>query len=262
MATIKSAIRQILNLVPVGRRQIEAFDRRQEIKIAAQRLALLGDRAEVFTHHFQNNEWRNEESVSGSGSTLEYTQNLRAKLPGLLHRLSIRSMLDAPCGDFNWFSRVDLSSGINYIGADIVEPLIAQNRERFSRAGREFQTLDIVGQDLPGADLWMCRDCLIHLSHEEIFSVLANFLKSEIRYLLTTTYPNCPTNYDIPTGSFRQLNLELKPFYLGEPLERIEDWIEGFPVRQLALWDRDTLAKRLASNRHFAEHCRSNSLSR
>ncbi len=61
--------------------------------------------------------------------------------------------------------------------------------------------------------------------------------------MLTTTHPLSTQNTDIPTGSFRILNLELPPFGFPEPAVRIDDWIEGHPVRQLALWERQSIAR-------------------
>ena len=45
----------------------------------------------------------------------------------LLSRRRVRSILDAPCGDFYWMKEVALCD-IDYIGADIVEEIIARDR--------------------------------------------------------------------------------------------------------------------------------------
>jgi len=55
-----------------------------------------------FTEIYKSNYWGSKESVSGIGSTLIYTENLRSKLPDLFQLYSIKSIFDAPCGDFNW----------------------------------------------------------------------------------------------------------------------------------------------------------------
>jgi hypothetical protein len=73
------------------------------------------------------------------------------------------------------------------------------------------------------------------------------FLRSEIPYLLTATYPECRRNDDIVTGAFRELNLLLPPFGFPPPRRTLEDWIEGYPVRQLGLWKREELRDALAS---------------
>ena len=83
-------------------------------------------RAERFQRIFEENAWGNRESVSGEGSNLERTKVVRAELPGLLARHGVRSLLDAPCGDFYWMKEVDLA-GVDYIGVDIVPEIIARD---------------------------------------------------------------------------------------------------------------------------------------
>ena len=209
------------------------------------------DGTDIFTHHYLTNSWKSDESVSGPGSTLEYTENIRKNLPQLIADLDVATILDAPCGDHNWFRRIDWQSDITYVGGDIVAPLVELNRGRFAEERVSFQRLDIVKDLLPAADLWLCRDCLFHLSNRQIMLTFANFLRSDIRYLLTSTHTRCDHNTDIPTGSFRQLNLELAPFYLPPPEVMLDDWITGHPVRHLALWNRTSVQNALMENRLF-----------
>src|SRR3990172_1030633 len=152
-------------------------------------------------------------------------------------------MLDAPCGDYGWLGSVARDLDVAYIGGGIVADLIATNHKEFGSARTRFDVIDITSDVLPKVDLWLCRDCLFHFSNADIFSTLDNFLRSEIPFLLTTTHPECDENTDIPTGSFRLLNLEIAPFNFPNPIERIDDWIEGYPVRQLALWERASIAR-------------------
>lgn len=85
----------------------------------------------VFSEIFQKNAWASRESVSGTGSELNRTYHLRRELPVLLSELKIRSLLDLPCGDFNWMAHVDLGA-IHYIGADIIAELIDRNRKLYA----------------------------------------------------------------------------------------------------------------------------------
>src|SRR3984885_4706502 len=62
---------------------------------------------------------------SGPGSSLKYTQALREELPKFLRRYNVRTIFDAGCGDFLWMKHVPLD-GINYLGGDVVAPLIEQ----------------------------------------------------------------------------------------------------------------------------------------
>lgn len=203
---------------------------------------------ERFIRYAEKNRWDDTESVSGPGSTLLYTENLRNELPPVLEKFGVRSILDAPCGDFNWFRLVELPPGVSYLGGEIVPDLVASNTKSYAREGIAFSELDIITDALPAVDLWMCRDVLFHFSYQDAFSALRNLLASEVGYFLTTTHPECEANRDIRTGSFRQINLLLPPFDFPEPLCTIDDWIEGFPVRHMALWKVSTLKEHLASN--------------
>jgi hypothetical protein len=205
-------------------------------------------RKRLFTEYFRQNYWRNEESVSGPGSTIEYTENIRKELPRLLERFKIRRILDAPCGDYNWFQAMNCPQGMEYTGGDIVEELIEQNQLKYGSERTSFITLDITTDSLPQADLWLCRDCLFHFSYVDIFKALANLLRSDIQYLLTSVHPDCTLNTDITTGGARQLNLELPPFRLCQPLLYIDDWIPGYTVRRMGLWSRSMIADSLASS--------------
>jgi hypothetical protein len=64
----------------------------------------------IFTSIKQKNLWGDAESVSGPGSTIDQTKILVAELSNLFIAKNIKSLLDIPCGDFNWMQTVDLSN--------------------------------------------------------------------------------------------------------------------------------------------------------
>ncbi|MDH3745899.1 MAG: hypothetical protein OES47_12435, partial [Acidobacteriota bacterium] len=133
------------------------------------------DPREVFTKIYKDSLWgEEEESRSGPGSTIVATQALRETLPGALEKLGVNSLLDAPCGDFHWMQHVDLTVE-EYVGGDIVVPLVEQLQQRFAAANRRFIALDVTEDPLPQVDAWLCRDCMIHLPNKMIRAVLANF---------------------------------------------------------------------------------------
>lgn len=240
---LKQAVRGVLVHLPGGPEILKAYERRL-YRAGVERL---GSPREIFTHYYHANAWQDGESVSGAGSTVAYTEKLRKGLAEIIPALGVRHILDAPCGDYNWFRLVE-RDGIAYTGGDIVEALVARNQERFGGPGTEFRVIDIVHDPLPAADLWMCRDVLFHFSYRDAFLALDNFLASGIRYLLTTSHTACTRNEDIPTGGFREINLLLPPFSLPAPARAIDDWIEGFPPRCMGLWERDVVAAALAAN--------------
>jgi hypothetical protein len=68
-----------------------------------------------------------------------------------------------------------------------------------------------------------CKDCLQHLSYENVFKALETFKKSESKYLLTTSYPLTLINWDICDGDSRPLNLRKPPFNLPFPIIKIHE---------------------------------------
>lgn len=196
------------------------------------KLLFPANRKKVFSSIHKKNTWGSEETISGPGSTIEYTSNIRLQLPGLLRSLGIKTLLDAPCGDCNWISTVDLT-GISYIGADIVPEIIETNKIKYPE--KKFIVADIVTDKLPAADIVLCRDCFIHLRKKEITELIQNFKRSGIKYMLASTYP-VQQNTEILTGHFRPVNLELPPFNLPAAISKMSDHPEGSPARYLALW--------------------------
>lgn len=180
------------------------------------------DMAKVFSDIYRNNSWADPESVSGRGSTLARTSVVRTELPRLLEGLGAKTLLDAPCGDFNWMRHVDLG-GVAYLGGDVVPELIARNRLRYGDAGRDFVVLDITKDEAPRADAVLCRDCFIHLSFRHIRAAVANFRRSGSTYLLATTHTNVRENTDIESGGGHYVNLQLPPFNFPEPLQLITE---------------------------------------
>jgi hypothetical protein len=204
--------------------------------------------ASAFTEIYRNNLWGNPESKSGSGSTLAYTANLRAHLPTIYARFGIKTVLDAPCGDFNWMQHVPLSPDMQYLGGDIVAPLIERLTRNYQNAQRRFMVLDITTDALPAADLWICRDCLFHLSNADVVRALENFVRSDVKYLLTSTHAHQgdAVNRDIPTGSFRLIDLFAEPFaFPREVHDCVDDFLQPDPHRQMCLWDKAQVARAL-----------------
>ena len=186
-----------------------------------------------------------EESLSGAGSSLAETESLRRRLPALFQRLGVTSLLDVPCGDFHWMSRLDLS-GLSYVGADIVPGLIESNRQRFPPP-LEFRVLDVTADPLPNVDLILCRDLLIHLGTRDAARALANILRSGSRLLLASHYFDRMENLDIPSGDFRPVNLTRAPFDFPPPAERLDEdsrLEDGlYADRSMALWRLDELRR-------------------
>jgi len=191
----------------------------------------------LFTLIHDKNLWGSDESVSGPGSTFNITRNIRAALPDLFETYDIKSVLDIPCGDFNWMKHIDLKN-VEYTGADIVEAIVNENDKRYGNQQRKFVLLDIVKDKLPKSDLILCRDCLVHLTDYEVKKVLQNIKDSEAEFLLATTFPGQKGNVRIGRDHWRPINLQIKPFCLPPPilLIRENEQDERYADKSLGFW--------------------------
>jgi len=190
----------------------------------------------IFTSIYHSDAyWGSKETVSGCGSTLDFTKAIREKIPPLIKRLKIKTILDIPCGDFNWMKEVKLNVD-QYIGADIVVELVKRNNALYEKPDRTFIHLDVTKDTLPKADIILCRDCLIHLSFDNIFKAILNFKKSGAKYLLVSTHFKIEKNKDINDGEYRPLNLQLPPFNFPNPIVVICESYFQEAGKSLALW--------------------------
>ncbi len=184
-----------------------------------------------FRRIYRQNHWGSAESVSGPGSELATTEKLRDAVVTLIKERAIKSIVDVPCGDFNWMRYV--VDGVDYTGIDIVPELIGDLQQRYSSGKTRFEVGDLIKGVLPKADLVICRDCFIHLSFADTISALATIRRSNSTYLLTNSYPAIEVNHDIVTGRFRLMNLSRAPYRLPPPLLKIT---ENEPGKEIWLW--------------------------
>lgn len=191
------------------------------------------------------------ESLSGHGSSLRSTELIREDLKALIDRERPEAFFDAPCGDFNWMRAVPFPEGCTYIGGDIVPSVIARNQDSYgvgdiaTPGSRVFMVFDITRNPFPEANYWLCKDCLQHLSLEDVRAALTNFANSKVKMALISNHYGVRNNRDIATGDFRHLDLTLAPFNLPEPCFTLRDHpVDGEP-RVVAAWTREQVAKAL-----------------
>jgi hypothetical protein len=178
------------------------------------------------------------ETVSGPGSTIKATEDVRKFLREVIREYNIESIFDAPCGDRNWIKTIDFQEEFSceYFGGDIVPELVKDINMP------EVSVFDIRKDNPPKVDLWFCRDCLFHLSEADIKKALQNmvFTNNSIKYLLVTSHAdsslNSPINKDIKTGGFRVLCFsEFNNFGLGEPIKVFKDGSSDSSIEKLML---------------------------
>lgn len=195
---------------------------------------------EIFQDVYTN--WRFggwPESKSGGGSTLDETEGIRQQIKQLVKDKEIKSVVDIPCGDFNWMKDI-VYSFESYTGCDIVPELI-QDNQKYANSIIKFQELDLTQNDIPEADLLIVRDVIGHLTLEDGKKVIQNILKSKCKYLLTTTWYNVnDENYHLThnntdntvtldaqwergAAAFYPVCLHSEPFNLPKPTLYIEE---------------------------------------
>lgn len=122
---------------------------------------------------FWNERYRRQPWIGSGPGSRGIAQHYKAELVRMaLSKNDIRSVLDVGCGDMCWLRTERLSvedlSGVQFVGLDISDVVVANNRRAFPRFG--FKTLDLTRDSLPqGADLVLCFDVLIHQTFREQF---------------------------------------------------------------------------------------------
>jgi hypothetical protein len=196
-----------------------------------------------FTSVYEKRSWLSEETASGFGSERSSGQVLHALdlLRRMIRDLDIRSIADVPCGDFNWMPiLLEEHPEIDYVGYDIVPPLILENRRRHPE--RRFAVLDITREVPAQSDLIFMKDLLNHLYEKDVWTALENMSASRSRYFMVTNNTG-ETNVDIwsrePSMS-RVLDLFAEPYSLPPAI---------YADHYIAVWDRDAVARRLSERR-------------
>jgi len=187
----------------------------------------------TFAGIYARNEWNGRESRSGPGSGYTATRQITDAIKALVRGLHIRSVLNVACGDDLWMPPLP-----RYMGMDIVPEAI--QRARIFHPERAYEVRD-ARDELPEADLVICRDAIQHLTLADGRKVVENVRKAG-RYALISTFLNT-VNFDIAEGAAYSPNLTAEPFNLPMPSMLIFDgWdytITGRvrdPQKFLGLW--------------------------
>jgi hypothetical protein len=213
------------------------------------------DYKDIFSQIYENYGFGSTESRSGPGSTLSETEILREKIKLIVKEKNIKSVTDIPCGDFNWMKEIVFNFE-SYVGGDIVENAIKLNNEKYSNSKIKFIDFDLINDIIPESDLLIVRDVIGHLPLDEGKKVIQNILKSNCKYLLSTTWAKKTKdgwtkcnfgdvdreNEGVSYGMFYPVNLMAEPFNLPEPEMFLEEnvYVDNFENgnrKVLALWD-------------------------
>ena len=130
---------------------------------------------------------KNKDFYSGGGSHSKklvgpYVRAIKRFLASQPEQLIV---CDFGCGDFNVGKRL-VGFSKKYHAFDVVEELIARNREQFKHEKLTFDCLDIVADELPKGDCVLIRQVLQHLSNDHIKKVVPKL--QQFKYAIITEH--------------------------------------------------------------------------
>ena len=148
--------------------------------------------------------------TSGTGSTLEITREYRAYVEDFMKKHSVKSVVDAGCGDWSFSSAMDWGDA-SYLGVDIASDVIAAVRKKHEKGKIKFQVGNIT-DELPAAELLISKDVLQHLSNELVHKFIRNNLRKGKYKWVILTNDRGRENGDVASGGYRAIDLAVLPF--------------------------------------------------
>lgn len=194
----------------------------------------------VFTNIYTNGIWSGgkHETLSGLGSTLEYSKTTRSFINNIINEYQIKTIIDLGCGEMNWQKHLDLTNVISYTGIDVVDQVIKSNIDKFKQDSKfKFYTSDITElKDSLNVDLLICREVLFHLCLSDVAKVLDIIKSSSAKYVILTSHENTQNN-NIQNGKFFELNVLAEPFRWPEPKPTSKAKEDFRPNRYLYMYE-------------------------
>jgi SAM-dependent methyltransferase len=181
---------------------------------------------EYFETVYAENLWKNEESVSGSGSTIKCSEPYLKFLDNFIRSYNIKTILDAGCGDFNLMRHFDLKN-ISYLGLDLIKELVDKNNTKYSTDIVKFINVKLHNFKYDDQyDLILCKDVLQHWSNQSVITFLS-VIKNYKYCLLINDYNNDEyynKNFNVPIldSEYTIVDLTADPYNVNG--EYIFEW--------------------------------------
>lgn len=187
----------------------------------------------MFENTYVNFGWHmgHGESRSGTGSSLEYSQNFSENLVKFINEYNIKSIFDCSCGDWNWMRHISHNFGY-YIGNDASDSAIKINSEKFGTDKIKFVCNDAVSQmktyEDKKFDLVICRHTLEHLPTEYNLLLLSEMKRiGKFGIVTSGNYNIGEESKDINMDGYlaRNINLHIEPYVsiLNDPILKFSD---------------------------------------
>ncbi len=140
----------------------------------------------------------------------EYTKQHITSIKNILDD-KVNSILEIQCGDGYDIENCKAlqDKNLNYIGVDVVDEVIQDNRQYFrNEKNKLFITLDASNEPLPKADLVICSSMAEYLPIANIWSLLENIRDTQAKYIAFDYYispiNDLKINEDIKLKNFNE----------------------------------------------------------
>ena len=171
-------------------------------------------------------------SKSGLGSSIKYTKSYSENLVDIIEKYNINKVFDCSCGDWFWMQHLEKSFKY-YVGNDICEKLIYDNKNKFECDNIKFVSNDMLSQMKTLSDfefdLSICRHTFEHLPTDYNIECIKE-IKRVSRYAIITSSNHININQDIKInfdnyiGRSRGLNLDTFPYSNMLPTPLLKFW--------------------------------------
>ena len=168
---------------------------------------------------------------------------------------NVASMVDAPCGVFEWMPLLirrvrGRIRDFNYLGLDVVESVVRGNK-KYETNFIHFNISNILTDALPeNVDFILTRDVLMHFSLTDVLSALENLARAKSRFLGIGSFPAYGRNPEVKTGEWFPINLMAEPFNLWPDviLSEFDEYgkhIFIYSADNVGKWPLDSIRQRI-----------------
>jgi hypothetical protein len=131
-----------------------------------------GSTKDVFEHIYAERQWGSLgepgpiDSGAGSASTpsIPYVTIVR----DYIKAEGVKVVADLGCGDFRVGKAICEGLDIQYIGVDVVRPLVGPLNATYQSDRTKYLCLDLIEDELPEADIYLIRQVFQHLGNQQI----------------------------------------------------------------------------------------------
>ena len=219
-AIIKNHVNTIVSKVLEVHKKVRDADPRSKLK---------------FDQYYKENAWKNSESFSGDGSTVDVNKIRVQFLSTFMRTHNVRNMYDIPCGDANWQYTIEAvqAGDVEYYGSDVSEVALsmAKGKNKRRKHMHFLPSINLIEQipyvKDPDNSLFLLKEVLQHVPLDDGTKMIENIKASGVRYLAVTNHDkilfHVHENKNVDFGEFYPNNMFLSPFSFNEPVRDVND---------------------------------------